>query len=42
MDYIEVTFNIEPLSIENAEIVEAIVVDCGFESFVTEIGRAHV
>ena len=36
MDYIEVTFNIEPFSIENAEIVEAIVVDCGFESFVTE------
>ena len=36
MDYIEVTFSIEPFSIENAEIVEAIVVDCGFESFVTE------
>ena len=36
MDYIEVTFSIEPFSIENAEIVEAIVVDCGFESFITE------
>ena len=36
MDYIEVTFSIEPFSIENAEIVEAIVVDCGFESFVTD------
>ena len=36
MDYIEFTFSIEPFSIENAEIVEAIVVDCGFESFVTE------
>ena len=28
MDYIEVTFSIEPFSIENAEIVEAIVVGC--------------
>ena len=36
MDYIEVTFNIEPFSIENAEIVEAIVVACGVASFVTE------
>lgn len=36
MDYIEIAFRIEPFCSEYAEIVEAIVCDCGFESFVTE------